>query len=347
MGRPPERTGSQKTCLGIDTVTEDLEWYPVPEDDKGHPRVDAWSDLFFMPFSSFVRYVLPVLLALWQPGWSHADVVDQLGRRVVVPPHPQRVVALAPSITEIVYALDRGGRLVGVTRFSDFPLDAQSLAKVGSYIHLDLERIVALAPDLCIAVKDGNPKSVVGRLETFGIPVYAVNPMNLETVVGTISEVAVLLEAESEARVLVAELRRRIQAVRDKTTVTADRPKVFFQIGISPIVSVGSNTIIDELIVTAGGTNVTAGPVPYPRFSREQVIALAPDIIVITSMARGAQFETIKQEWAQWPDIPAVRRNRIHVVNSDIFDRASPRLVRALEKLSGLIHPQAAGGQPE
>lgn len=300
-----------------------------------------------MPFFSFARYTLPLLLVLWLPCWTRADAIDQLGRRVATPPHPQRVVALAPSITEIVFALDRGDRLVGVTRFSDHPPEAQSLAKVGSYIHLDIERIVALAPDLCIAVKDGNPKAVVDRIETFGIPVYAVNPMDLKTVASTITEVAVLLEAESEARVLVAELRRRIQAVRDKTTVTADRPKVFFQIGISPIVSVGSNTIIDELIVTAGGANVTAGPVPYPRLSREQVIALSPDIIIITSMARGARFEHIKQEWEQWPDIPAVRNKCLFLVDSDIFDRASPRLVDALERLADLIHPQFAGDKPK
>lgn len=298
-----------------------------------------------MPFSTFARYALPFLFLLWQPCWSQADVVDQLGRRVKVPPHPQRVVALAPSITEIVFALERGDRLVGVTRFSDFPPEARSLPKVGSYIHLDLERIVSLAPDLCIAVKDGNPKAVVDRLEAFGIPVYAVNPMDLESAADTITEVAGLLNAKKEASAVVADFKQRIQIVRDKVAATAGRPKVFFQIGVSPIVSVGSDTLIDELIITAGGINVTAGPIPYPRISREEVIALAPDVIVITSMARGTQFERIKQEWEQWRDIPAVRNKQVHVVDSDLFDRASPRLVEALEKLTELVQPQAAEDQ--
>jgi len=299
-----------------------------------------------MRFVVFARYVFPVLLLLFHLERSHAAMVDQLGRQVAIPSHPQRVVALAPSITETIFALNRGTRLVGVTRYSDYPPAAQSLPQVGSYIHLDLERIVSLEPDLCIAVKDGNPKAVVDRLNAFGIPVYAVNPMGLETVVRTITEIATLLNAQPEAGVLVADLRRRIQAVRDKVAAKAQRPKVFFQIGIAPIVAVGAHTLIDELIVTAGGINATAGPVPYPRFSREQVIALAPDIIIITSMARGAAFESVKKEWEQWPDIPAVRHNRIYLVDSDIFDRASPRLVEALERLAGLIHSQRPGDNP-
>jgi iron complex transport system substrate-binding protein len=299
-----------------------------------------------MRFDVFARYVFPVSLLFFHLGLSHAAMVDQLGRQVAVPSHPQRVVALAPSITETIFALDRGARLVGVTRYSDYPPAARSLPQVGSYIHLDLERIVSLEPDLCIAVKDGNPKTVVDRLDAFGIPVYAVNPTDLVTVIRTISEIAVLVNAQPEAGFLVADLRRRIQAVRDKVAAAPHRPKVFFQIGLAPIVSVGAHTLIGELIDTAGGINATAGVVPYPRFSREEVIALAPDIIIITSMARGAAFAAVKKEWEQWPDIPAVRRNRIYLVDSDIFDRASPRLVEALERLADLIHPQGPGENP-
>ena len=99
-------------------------------------------------------------------------VTDLLGRNMVIPEDPQRVVALAPNITEIVFALGEGHRLAGVTTYSDYPAEAKRIQKVGSYVHLDLERIVALSPDLCLAIKDGNPKEAVNRLESFGIPVY-------------------------------------------------------------------------------------------------------------------------------------------------------------------------------
>ncbi len=277
---------------------------------------------------------------------SMRTVVDLTGRSVNVPRHPRRVVALAPSVTEIVYALGREDRLAGVTRFSNYPPAAQQLPKVGSYIHLDVERIVALRPDLCIAVKDGNPIAVVEQLEALGLPVFAVNPLDLETVMQSIEAIGGLLDAAAVARDVVADMRQRIARVEAKVAQTPLRPGVFLQIGISPIVSVGSSTFIHTLIEMAGGTNLAAGSTPYPRFSREQVIALAPEVIVISSMARDAVFEQVKAEWMQWPVIPAVRRDAVFIAPPDLFDRPSPRLVDALEVLAGVIHPNLFEARP-
>ena len=267
-------------------------------------------------------------------------ITDQLGRHVTVPDKPQRVVSLAPSITEIIFALDQGHRLQGVTTYSDFPAEAVKLPKVGSYVHLDLEKIVALKPDLCIAIKDGNPRVIAQRLESLKIPVYAVDPNNLETVIKTVLEIGALLNAKSRANQLAQNMKLRIQNVKSLVAKTTHRPRVFFQIGISPIVSVGTRTFIHELIVMAGGTNLAAGPVPYPRFSCEKVLSLSPEIIIITSMARSAVFEKVKAEWEKWPDMPAVRNQRIYVEDSNFFDRPTPRLVDGLELLLRLIHPE-------
>jgi len=273
-------------------------------------------------------------------------VVDPTGRTVNVPHDPRRVVALAPSVTEIVYALGREDRLAGVTRFSNYPPAARQLPKVGSYIHLDVERIIALRPDLCIAVKDGNPIAVVEQLEAFGLPVFAVNPLDLETVMQSVEAIGGLIDAAAVARDVVADMRQRIARVETRVAQAPLRPSVFFQIGISPIVSVGSSTFIHTLIEMAGGTNLAAGPTPYPRFSREQVIALAPEVIVISSMAREAVFEQVKAEWMQWPVIPAVRRDAVFIAPPDLFDRPSPRLVDALEVLAGVIHPNLFEARP-
>ena len=120
------------------------------------------------------------------PGWA-AQWVDEFGRKVNIPDDPKRIVSLAPSITEIIFALNQEGRLKGVTQFSDFPPEALKLPSVGSYVHLDLEKIVSLKPDLCIATKDGNPIKIIERLENLHIPIYVVNPKNLESVMKTIS----------------------------------------------------------------------------------------------------------------------------------------------------------------
>lgn len=274
------------------------------------------------------------------------QVTDLLGRPVSVPTHPQRVIALAPNITEIVFALKQEHRLVGVTRYSDFPPAARELPKVGSYVHLDLERILALKPDLCLAIKDGNPRAVVERLTALGIPVYAVDPRNLDSVMETIQAVGWLLNAEDTARELLQSMRQRITHIQTLVSQAPRRPGVFFQIGLSPVVSVGTDTFIHELIEKAGGINLAAGIATYPRFSREQVLGLSPEVIIITSMARTAAFEQVKAEWSRWPSIPAVRDNKIFIEDSNLFDRASPRIVDALERLAQRIHPELVTDSP-
>jgi cobalamin transport system substrate-binding protein len=271
-------------------------------------------------------------------------VIDQLGRHITVPENPERIVSLAPSITEIVFALNQGRRLKGVTTYSDFPPEAEKLPKVGSYVQLDLEKIVALKPDLCLAIKDGNPRAVARRLESLKIPVYAVNPRNLETVMQTVQEIGGLLNVQAKADHLVLSMNRRIQKVKSLVAKTAYRPRVFFQIGVSPIVSVGTHTFSHELIVLAGGKNVAQGPTAYPRYSIEQVLALSPEVIIITSMARAAVFKQVKDEWNRWPNMPAVRNHRIFVEDSNLFDRPTPRLVDGLELMVRLIHPELFEG---
>jgi iron complex transport system substrate-binding protein len=156
----------------------------------------------------------------------------------------------------------------------------------------------------------------------------------------TMIRIGGLMGAGSTARLVVQDMRNKIRRIDAKILKANVRPRVFFQIGVSPIVSVGSNTFIHELILQAGGINLAQGPTPYPRFSKEQVLGLSPDVIIITSMARAAVFDQIKAEWQQWTDMPAVRNNRIFVQDSDLFDRPSPRLVDALDMLARLIHPE-------
>ena len=292
------------------------------------------------------RIIAPVLLLVLAGLNVSADppairsIRDQLGRRISVPAQPRRIVSFAPSITEIVFALEQGQRLVGATRFSNFPPGAAQLPRVGSYVRLDIERIVALNPDLCIATKDGNPRAVIERLQSLKIPVYVVNPHNLDTILETIREIGAILNAGDRALTLTSTMAGRIQKVSSRVGRIDRRPRVFFQIGISPIVSVGTGTFIHELIELAGGQNLARGKVAYPRFSREQVLALEPDVIIITSMSRQAVFEEVKADWRRWPHMPAVRDDRIYLVDSDLFDRPSPRLVDGLELLSRLIHPE-------
>jgi iron complex transport system substrate-binding protein len=202
---------------------------------------------------------------------------------------------------------------------------------------------MALNPDLCIGIKDGNPKAAIDRLTELKIPVYAVNPVNIEAVAQTVTEIGGLLNAEDMARSLAEMMRKRVQRVKSQVAGNAYRQRVFFQIGVSPIVSVGTGTFINELIELAGGKNIAAGNAAYPRFNREQVFALSPEVIIISSMARGVSFAEIKAQWQHFAQLPAVQNQRVHIVDSDLFDRPTPRLVDALEMLAKLSHPDIFG----
>ena len=286
------------------------------------------------------------LFALHDQQPAARTVTDELGRQMTVPGELKRVVSLAPSITEIIFALGKENLLKGVTRFSDFPPAAKKLPQVGSYVHLDLEKIVALKPDLCIGIKDGNPIAVVRKLEHLGIPVYAVDPRDLNAILETIVQVGALLGAEQKAHAIVSDMRTRVGRVKSLVATSPHKPRVFFQIGVSPIVSAGTQTYIHELIVMAGGRNLAEGPVPYPRYSREQVLGLSPDVMIITSMARGASFERVKKQWSKWPSIPAVRNNRILLMDSNVCDRPTPRLIDGLERVAEAIHPDLYRKKP-
>lgn len=294
----------------------------------------------------FRRAVLPaiaaVLLAMTLfAGRAGAEVfVDQVGRRVDIPAPPQRIVSLMPSITEIVFALGAGHRVKGVTLYSNEPPAAAELPKVGSYVHPDVEKIVSLKPDLCLAVRDGNPRHIVDKITGLGIPVYTIDPRNLAEIMESVMLLAEVLDSEEQARAIVEQIQVKINSAAGRVAQAATRPRVFFQIDASPLVSAGSNTFIDQLITQAGGVNLAAGPTAYPRYSWEDILLMQPEVVIIASMAGGYSEEELKAAWRRWPELPAVRDNRLYVVNADLFDRPTPRLADGLEQLVNILYPQ-------
>ncbi len=289
-------------------------------------------------------FPLILLAAMLFPGLGvAATVVDQAGRTVSIPTAPKRIVALAPSLAEIVFDLGQGAKLVGVTQFSDFPAEAKNLPRVGSYVRLDLERIVALKPDLCLGIRDGNPKHQVEKIEAAGIPVYIIDPRDIKGVMEAIQGVGGALGMQARAEAIVADMSGRIAQVRQQVATTHSRPRVFFQLYSPPIVTAGSRTFIHELITIAGGVNLGAGEVDYPRVSWEKVLSLDPEVVVVTAMGGKQKPEQLKAQWQQWPQLAAVRSGRVHVVNDNLFDRPTPRLIDAMEALLRILHPELSG----
>jgi len=266
--------------------------------------------------------------------------VDALGRVVPLPESPQRIVSLAPSITETLFALGLDREIAGVTMFSDYPAAALTKPKVGSFINISLEKVVALNPDLVIATADGNKKELILQLEALGLAVYVVNPQSFEDIFAMVGNVGKITAREEAAHRLVADLELRVRQIVSLVQA-AQKPRVFFQIGIDPIVSVGRETVHHTLIHMAGGVNITQNiHISYPNLSVEEIIDKKPDVIIVSSMKRGGDFINVLREWRKWKNIPAVTNNRIHIINSDVTDHSSPRIVDGLEALAKIIHPE-------
>ncbi len=268
-------------------------------------------------------------------------IVDQTGDKIDVPDAPQRVLALAPSLTEMIYSLHEEAKLVGATRYSNYPEAAKKLPRVGSYVQLDLERIVAMKPDLCLAIKDGNPRRTADAIKALGIPVFAIDPRNIDQIMDAFLLLGDVLGVPERAKELVANLEHRLALVKEKVASSRKRPHVFFQIADAPIVSAGKNSYIDKLITLAGGSNLAGSMTEYPRFSWENIMLLQPEVVVISSMSGGKSPDSLKASWLSWPEIPAVKNHQLYVVNADLFNRPTARLIDGLEILAEILHPEA------
>jgi len=288
-----------------------------------------------------IIWVIIFLLTLGYTVSSWGETFkDSLGRKITLKGDPQRIVSLAPNITEILYVLGLGERLVGVTQFSSYPPEASLKPKVGSYINLNVEKIISLSPELVIGTVDGNNPGVVSLLEQAGIQVFIVNPRKVKQIIDTIASIGEVCGVNEKADIVVGQLNRRVNHII-RSIASRERPLVFLQINVRPIMTVNRNTYHHDLIRLAGGRNMAEDePITYPRISLEEVIRRKPDVIIVSSMERGGRFEKARQAWLRWKSIPAVKNNRVHLIDSDLIDRPSPRIIDGLDAMVRIIHPE-------
>lgn len=274
-------------------------------------------------------------------GPAYAGVfLDDLGRKVEIAPSPKKIVSLAPGITEILYGLGLDGEIAGVTIYCNYPEAARLKPKIGGFTNISVEKILSLNPDLIIGTADGNSKETVMRLESLGMPVYVTNPKTLDEILGMVLAIGRITGKEREAKKLTLDLKNRVKNLSSLVNGRRKR-SVFFQVGGEPIITVGRDTVHNQLITLAGGVNIAGGEKTlYPRYSVEEVIARQPEVIILTSMKYETDVSTIWNKWRKWPHIPAVRDNRLHIIDTDLIDRSSPRIVDALAEMVKIIHPE-------
>ena len=283
---------------------------------------------------------LGLLLALVPLAYAQAgEVRDMLGRRVVVPERPARVVSLAPNLTEIVFALGAGEQLVGVTDYCDFPAEASKKAKVGGICTPNFEAILSLRPDLILATTEGNREEHILGLERLRIPIYVVRPIDFLTVLESIDRVGKLLGRDPEP--LAGGMRRQAEAIA-RAVESRRRPRVLYVLWGNPLIVPGRDTLITDLIRRAGGESVSANEaLAYPRLSVEETVARRPEVVVIALHGEGSIDQRLR-EWEHLGLLSAVRQGRVHEIHGDLTHRPGPRIVDGLRRLARMFHPDVA-----
>ena len=298
-------------------------------------------------FSFFIAAVLALSACapgIVQPTVASIDVKDGLGREVKLAGPAKRIVSLAPSNTEILYALGAGPEVVGRDDFSDYPAAVKSVASIGgSNGKYNLEAITALKPDLILASELNTPDQVKA-FEQLNLTVYYLkNPTDLNGLYTNLQTVAELTGEESEATTLVQSLKQRVDAVTSKLAGVTSKPKVYYELDATDPTkpyTAGPGTFVNNLITLAGGQNV--GSIlkdQYAIISPEVLITQNPDIIILGDSAYGITAASVGQR-PGWSAIAAVKNNQVFPFDDNLVSRPGPRLVDGLEALAKIIHPE-------
>ena len=282
--------------------------------------------------SILIALVVPLILCL--PCFIYAETfTDGIGRNIELTKRPERIVSLAPNITEILFALQLGNKVVGVTDFCDYPEEAKYKPKVGWLISPNIENIISLQPDIVFATTEGNKPEIVDELERMNIKTYVLNPHNINSILSNITAIGTVTGQGIAAREIVTSLNLRIDAIKKRAS--EGRPKrVIYLVSTDPVISAGPGSFIHDLILTAGGVNVLSdSPIRYPRIDMEEIILKDPEVIIVPT-----DLIDQLQGWKKrWGGISAFKNGMVYPINPDIISRPGPRIIDGLELINEYI----------
>lgn len=267
------------------------------------------------------------------------QLIDDAGRNVTLPARVERIITLAPNLTEIVFAIGAGARVVGDTSYCDYPAEAKNVAKVGDTLHPSLERIIALRPQVVLVSTASQLEVFTQQLQSQNIAVFVTDPHDLEGVFKSIEQIGRMLGQEQQAQALVQKLRERTNAAEQ--AVKREPPvRVFYQVSNEPLYTAGRDAFVTDLMRRAGAVSVT-GDVPgaWPKYSNETALAARPDAIILpTGGSMGAANAGVAEALR---NSPAVQAGRVYKINDDHLARPGPRAVDGLEEMAHALHPEA------
>ena len=259
-------------------------------------------------------------------------VKDDLGREVRLPERIQRVISLAPSATEMIFAAGAGDRVVGVTTYCNFPEAAKSIEKVGDTQTPNIERIIALKPDIVFVSTASQLEAFMSTLAQQNIAVYVTDPKGIDGVTANLRTLGTLFGTERMANSFVGELQSRAADV-DERVKGKPRPKVFVQFSKEQLFTIGRDAFLTKVIASAGGESVTKDvPSGFPNVSKETASAMNPDVIILSDSEDNREANDVLR------NSPAVVNGRVYKIDPDIISRPGPRLVDALEQIADFLH---------
>lgn len=286
---------------------------------------------FRLPRHSFFSRLILMIFLLWPTlayeASSDPDMDDeQFSSAAENSYQAQKIVSLAPHITELLFSLGVGKRIVGTVSYSDYPAQAKEIRRIGDAANLDMEAILALAPDLVIAWQSGTPESSLSQLESLGFTVYTVPTRGLKGIAENIMELGELVGEAGRAEQQAAEFTRQISQLK-KRYAHQQKLSVFYQIWHQPLMTINGEHAIDDVIEVCGGVNLFAGlSTLAPQIGLESVIQRNPDVILISSGA--SDSDDAAQMWRKWNNVKAVRNGRIYLVPWDLISRQSMRILK-------------------
>jgi len=286
-----------------------------------------------------MKRLLPILsltVILAGPCFASRTLTDEIGRKVVVPDHPHRVICLMPTVTDTVFALGAGDEVIAISDYTKYPAAALKKPSVGDLIKPSIETILSLHPDLVIGMQPKGPMEVTDQLERAGIPIFLVSPHGIAGIFQSIESVGMALNRTPQADELVHRLQQRVDAVRARTK-DLPTPRVFMPIWYDPITTIGKNAFITEVIEAAGGHSVTDDlSTEWPQISMEVVLERAPDALLL--VRGGKTTLQVLQDRPGWSSMTAIKERRAYYVD-DRINFASPVAIDALEDLAKQFHP--------
>ena len=272
-----------------------------------------------------------ILMASNQLKAESISVTDDAGNAITLSGPVHRVISLAPALTEIIYHVGGGNRLVGTVEHSDYPAAARNIQRIGAHDRFDFETILALQPDLILAWASGNPANQLSRLEKLGLLIYRAEPGTLESLASTIQQIGKVVGKADEGVARSQELLIQANGIKQEFSHRQNLT-VFYQVWHDPIITLNGNHIVSQMLRSCGATNLFSDlPDIAPVVSLESVIKRNPEVIVVGGTPEGAP-KWLKN-WEAWSHITAVARGHLYSVNADLLHRHSPRIILGLRKL--------------